>query len=145
MNIRVMDNTIHLIAKVNALASGMISSELKKNGITGIVPSHGDIIVALLRNDSLRMSELAEKIGKDASTVTALIKKLNKLGYTYILQDETDKRITQVGLTSEGKSLEGVFWSVSERLFNTQYKDIAKEEIEVFRSVLNQMIINFSE
>jgi DNA-binding MarR family transcriptional regulator len=139
-----MDNTINLIAKVNALASDMILSELKKNGIIGIVTSHGDIIVSLLRNESLRMSELSEKIGKDASTVTALIKKLNKLGYTYILQDETDKRITRVGLTSEGKSLEGVFQFVSEKLFNTQYKDIAKEEIEVFRSVLKQMVINFS-
>jgi DNA-binding MarR family transcriptional regulator len=79
------------------------------------------------------MSELSEKIGKDASTVTSLIKKLNKLGYTCILQDKMDKRITRVGLTSEGK------------LFNTQYKDIAKEEIEVFRSVLKQMVINFSK
>jgi DNA-binding MarR family transcriptional regulator len=139
-----MDNTIHLIAKVNALASDMILSELKKNGIIGIVTSHGDIIVSLLRNESLRMSELSEKIGKDASTVTALIKKLNKLGYTYSMQDETDKRITRVGLTREGKSLEGVFQFVSEKLFNTQYKDIAKEEIEVFRSVLKQMVINFS-
>ncbi|MFT5873467.1 MAG: DNA-binding MarR family transcriptional regulator [Clostridium sp.] len=84
-----MDNTIHLIAKVNALASDMILSELKKNGIIGIVTSHGDIIVSLLRNESLRMSELSEKIGKDASTVTSLIKKLNKLGYTYSVQDET--------------------------------------------------------
>lgn len=140
-----MDNTIHLIAKVNALSSDMILSELKKNSISGIVTSHGDIIVSLLRNESLRMSELSEKIGKDASTVTALIKKLNKLGYTYSVQDETDKRITRVGLTSEGKSLEGVFQLVSEKLFNTQYKDIAKEEIEVFRSVLKQMVINFSK
>jgi DNA-binding MarR family transcriptional regulator len=139
------DNTIHLLAKVNALASDMILSELKKNGINGIVTSHGDIIVALLRNESLRMCELSKKIGKDASTVTALIKKLNKLGYTCILQDETDKRITRVGLTSEGKSLEGVFKSVSEKLFTTQYKDIAKEEIEVFRSVLKRMVINFSK
>jgi len=140
-----MDNTIHLIAKVNALASEMILSELKKNDIIGIVTSHGDIIVSLLRNESLRMSELSEKIGKDASTVTALIKKLNKLGYTYSVQDEADKRITQVGLTSGGKALEGVFEFVSEKLFNTQYKNIEKEEIEVFRSVLKQMVINFSK
>ena len=39
-----MDNTIQLIAKVNALASDMILSELKKNGIIGIVTSHGDIM-----------------------------------------------------------------------------------------------------
>lgn len=139
-----IDNTIHLITKVNALASNMILSELKKNGIIGIVTSHGDIIVSLLRNESLRMSELSEEIGKDASTVTALIKKLNKLGYTFIQQDESDKRITRVGLTSKGKSLEGVFKSVSEKLFSTQYKDITKEEITVFRLVLKQMVINFS-
>lgn len=140
-----MDNTINLIGKVNALANEMILRELKDNGIAGIVPSHGDIIASLLKNESLRMSELAEKIGKDASTVTALIKKLNKLGYTCILQDEKDKRITMVSLTSQGKALEGVFKMVSEKLFDIQYENIKQEEIEVFRKTLNQMIINFSK
>ncbi|WP_193774545.1 MarR family winged helix-turn-helix transcriptional regulator [Vallitalea guaymasensis] len=138
------DNTLYLIGKVRVLINQFIISELKKKGINGIVPSHGNIILSLLKNKSLTMSELADKIGKDPSTITTLVKKLNDFGYTQMIKDEEDKRVNRVSLTSKGKELEEAFIIISEEIHNKQYNNISDDEKEVFRQVLNKMIDNFS-
>ncbi|GMQ64090.1 MULTISPECIES: MarR family winged helix-turn-helix transcriptional regulator [Vallitalea] len=138
------DNTLYLIGKVRVLINQFIISELKKKGINGIVPSHGNIILSLLKNKSLTMSELADKIGKDPSTITTLVKKLNDFGYTQMIKDEEDKRVNRVSLTSKGKELEEAFIIISEEIHNKQYNNISDNEKEVFRQVLNKMIDNFS-
>ncbi|GMQ58242.1 MarR family transcriptional regulator [Vallitalea sediminicola] len=138
------DNTLYLIGKVRAKINQFIISELKKKGINGIVPSHGNIILSLLRNKSLTMSELAEEIGKDPSTITTLVKKLNDFGYTQMIKDEKDKRVNRVSLTSKGKELEEAFVIISEEIHNKQYNNISNSEKEIFRQVLKKMINNFS-
>jgi DNA-binding MarR family transcriptional regulator len=138
------DNTLYLIGKVRVLINQFIISELKKKGINGIVPSHGNIILSLLENNSLTMSELADKIGKDPSTITTLVKKLNDFGYTQMIKDEEDKRVNRVSLTSKGKELEEAFIIISEQIHNKQYNNISDDEKEIFRQVLKKMIDNFS-
>ncbi|MDV3426738.1 MAG: MarR family winged helix-turn-helix transcriptional regulator [Bacillota bacterium] len=137
------DNTLYLIAKAKALMNQFIISELNKQGIDGIVPSHGDIIISLLKHETLTMKELADKIERDPSTVTTLVKKLNNLGYTQVLKDSADKRANIVSLTTEGKALEAVFISISEKLYKKQYQNTNEEEKEIFRDVLKKMIENF--
>ncbi|GKX32049.1 MarR family transcriptional regulator [Vallitalea longa] len=138
------DNTLYLIGRVRVLINQFIISELKKQGITGIVPSHGKIILSLLEKENLTMSELAGNIGKDPSTITTLVKKLNDLGYTHMIKDTVDKRVNRVSLTSKGKDLEQAFVVISEKIYNRQYNNIADEEKEIFREVLRKMIDNFS-
>lgn len=139
-----MDNTVHLVSKLNYLMKQFIVSELEKQGIDEIVPSHGDIIASLLKNDSLTMNELAIKIGKDPSTVTTLVKKLIALGYTKVEKDFKDKRASRVSLTLKGKELKEIFFEISENIFNKQYLNIDDNEKDVFRKVLEKMIENFN-
>lgn len=138
------DNTLYLIGQIKGLMSQFIISELEKQGIEGIVPSHGSIIVSLLHNESLTMRELAKKIGKDPSTVTTLVKKLNHFGYIDLTRDSVDKRVTRVSLTNEGKKLEEVLTKISEKIYDRQYQNISDKEKEIFREVLKKMIENFS-
>ena len=62
-----MDNTMSLISKSKGLMDQYVKKMLEDHNVKGIVPSHGDIIVSLLRYESLTMSELAKKIDKDPS------------------------------------------------------------------------------
>ena len=138
-----MDNTLNLIAKLNYLMQKFIVASLEKQGIKGIVPSHGAIVFALLRHQKLPMNELAKIINKDPSTVTTLVKKLTNLGYTEISKGESDKRTSMVSLTSKGKDLEKVVQGVSDELYQKQYCGINESEINTFRSILEKMIANF--
>ena len=138
-----MDNTLYLVSKLKNLSDKFISDSLKKLGIDEMVPSHGRILIELFQNKSLSMSEIAIKIEKDPSTVTTLVKKLINLGYVEISKDIVDKRTNKVILTKKGNDLEHEFKMISSKMYNKQYLNIEKEDILIFRKVLEEMIDNF--
>lgn len=112
------DNTIALISQVKLLADQFIIMELSRYGIHGIVPSHGSILYSLLECESLTMGELSDKINKDPSTVTTLVKKLELLGYVKVYKDSRDKRISRVKLTKKGDTFKNIFKNISETMYN---------------------------
>ena len=70
------------------------------------------------------MQELSEKIHRDPSTITALVKKLVLGGYVQTQKSSIDKRRTEVSLTSKGKSLRSTFETISTTLVSTQMEGI---------------------
>ena len=139
-----IDNTMALISKSKGLMDQYIKKLLEDHNVKGIVPSHGSIIISLLRYESLTMSELAKKIDKDPSTVTTLVKKLNKLEYVTFYKDDVDKRATRVRLTDEGKALERALVDISKTLNDLLYFEIDEQDKEVFRNTLVKVIDNFT-
>jgi len=139
------DNTINLISRIKEVSNIFIISELEKIGMKGIVPSHGGIIVTLIEHKELTMTEIAEKINKDRSTVTTLVKKLNKIGVTETKKNENDQRSNFVFLTPEGRKLEEGFKKISERLYEIQFNGVTEEEKEIFRKILNKIYDNFKQ
>lgn len=138
------DNSIHLIGRIREKANNFITQELERLGVTGIVPSHGDIIVCLLKDEELTLTEIANSINRDRSTVTTLVDKLTKLGYVASRKNPEDRRSSLVFLTQKGKELESGFIEISCKLYEIEYKNISDEEKEVFRSVLTKIHDNFS-
>lgn len=139
------DNTINLISRIREASNFFIVSQLEKLGMKGIVPSHGDIIVTLIKYGELTMTEIADKINKDRSTVTTLVKKLNKIGFTATKKNKGDQRSNFVFLTPKGKELEEGFNHISEKIYEVQFKGITEEEKEIFRNVLIKIYDNFKQ
>ncbi len=108
-------------------------------GISGIVPSHGDIIVALLQNRKLTMKEIAERIDRDKSTVTVLVDKLIKMNYVEKTRSLQDNRVVFVSLTEKGLALKSKFETVSSHLLSTVYNGISEEEQEILINLLTKM------
>lgn len=137
------NNIISLISRIRESANKFIILEMDKWGVKGLVPSHGDILVALLKAEKLTMKELAEKIDKDKSTVTALVDKLIKLGYVEKSRDVEDNRVVFVTLTKSGKELKPMFGSISKELISIVYKDIPQNEREEVNNILTKIKNNF--
>lgn len=133
------EHVISLISNIREKANKLILYELNRCGVSGIVPSHGDIIVALLQNRKLTMKEIAERIDKDKSTVTALVDKLIKMGYVEKQRSLQDNRVVFVSLTEEGLALKPQFEAVSSRLLSVVYHGISEEEKEVLINILTKM------
>ena len=51
-----IDNTFTLISRIDGEIRRFITEELAKEGITDIVPSHGAIIVELMKHGQLPMN-----------------------------------------------------------------------------------------
>ena len=134
---------ISLISKIKESANGFITSEMDSWGVKGLATSHGDILSALLKSEKLTMKELADKIGRDKSTVTALVDKLIKYGYAEKTRDIEDNRVVFVTLTEKGKELKPMFEKISQDLLSKVYKDISQNEREELIKTLKKIKNNF--
>lgn len=137
------EDIISLISRVRDNANKFITGEMNRWGIKGLAPSHGDILFSLLNSETMTMKDLAKKIDKDKSTVTALVDKLIKLGYVKKSRDEKDNRIVFVTLTESGRNLKPMFDSISHDLIEKIYKDIPQAEKEALILTLEKIKKNF--
>lgn len=134
---------VSMLSQTLAAANTYLVSLLSQAGLKDLVPSHGDILVALFAQETVTMQELSEKIHRDPSTITALVKKLVLGGYVQTQKSVTDKRRTEVSLTPKGKSLRSAFETISTTLVSTQMQGIDADAFAVTCATLNQIRANF--
>lgn len=136
-----MDKTdaISLISKIRHATNLYIEKELEVYAVKGLATSHGDILYALFANKVMTMAEIAKTIGKDKSTVTPLVRKLENTGFLYKEKDTIDTRVTLVKLTDKGMSLEKGFEEISKNLVKKFYQNISEEDADTFFKVLTQI------
>jgi DNA-binding MarR family transcriptional regulator len=63
------------------------------------------LIDRLKDSETIRMTELAKRVGTTASTITKLTRDLEDKGLVYRVPDEQDGRVSFVGLTEEGRRI----------------------------------------
>lgn len=136
-------DAISLISKIRERVNHLILAEMSKYGIEGLVTSHGDIIYALFNESRLTMAEIAEKIDRDKSTVTALVDKLVRIGYVTKERDTEDTRVVYVNLTQKGNELRPIFEVISSEILEVFYRDISENEKEELTRILNKIYNNF--
>jgi DNA-binding MarR family transcriptional regulator len=98
---------------------------------------------ALYKKPRLTMAEIAAKIGRDKSTVTALVDKLVRLGYVTKEKDTEDSRVVYVTLTHKGDELKPVFDAISKEVLDVLYLGISEKEKEDLIRILNKILYNF--
>ncbi|MCM3208018.1 MarR family winged helix-turn-helix transcriptional regulator [Paenibacillus illinoisensis] len=129
-------NAIALIARIRDHVNKRIVQELEQHDVTGIVPSHGDILMFLYREDSLSIKMLAERVHRTQPTVTVLVNKLEKLGYVERSKSAEDSRVTLIRLTEQGQQLKPIFEQVSETIQDMVYGGMTDEQAEHLESLL---------
>lgn len=93
----------------------------------------------LWKEDGITQSQLRCKIGSEASTVSNMVRKLERDEIIYRVQDEYDHRISKVYLTEKGRQFKepiGQIWRNHEQ---AMLKGISQEELAMMRKVLSQM------
>ncbi|MFC9712546.1 MarR family winged helix-turn-helix transcriptional regulator [Paenibacillus sp. NPDC056933] len=136
-------DAISLISKIKEKVNRFIIAEMAQQGIQDLATSHGDIIYALYNNSRMTMAEIAKKIGKDKSTVTALVDKLVRNGYVVKERDAIDSRVVHVALTAKGEELKPVFEDISQRMLNSFYADVTEAEKKELLRILMKIHGNF--
>ncbi len=135
---------IYFISRTKAEMIKFIENKLKINGLNDLIPSHGNILTALFESDKpLTMKEISTKIGKDKSTVTSLVNKLITLGYVQKQKSLTDKRVTYIKLTQQGRDIEDKFNYISSEVKETAYDNFTEEEKTEFLRLLKKLSLNF--
>lgn len=82
----------------------------------GISADSFTLLMALKDHGPLTQKDLVHKIGSDANTVSAMLKRLEKLQFIQRNQDELDARIRVAKLTAEGQKILAMLWEESQEL-----------------------------
>lgn len=135
---------ITFLSMIRSKANDLILSEFKKNNITGLSSSHAAILNILYKtSDMLRMVDIAEKIGRDKSTLTVLINKLTKLKYVKRVRSKEDSRVTFIVLTKKGLDLKTTFVSIADLIIETTFKNFDKKEKKLLMEKLDKLYNNY--
>ena len=135
---------VYFISKTKKKMTRFIEKALKEKGLVDLVPSYGNILTVLYNNNGkLSMNEIGQLIGKDKSTITALVNKLSKLGYVKKEKCKEDRRVTYITFTEKGKLIEVKVNDISEKVNLIAYKNFSKEEKDIFLKLLKKMNNNF--
>lgn len=139
-----INNAVCLISKIRINANRFIVESLVAEGIEGIVPSHGDIMIHLFENKDYTMQELAKKINRTKPTVTTLVNKLVNYGYVIKEKSKYDNRVTYIKLTPLGIGLKPAFKNISQKLNEIAYKNLSDDEVEFLEKILSKVNDNFN-
>ena len=134
------DNTAHTIAQIRKRINDFILSRLAEEGIRELAPSHGSILVVLYHEGPQPMAVLSERIERDKSTLTVLVRKLEKLGYISREADPEDSRVSIIHLTEKGFQFRALFERISEELADRIWGDTPEKDRKRTAAELSRML-----
>ena len=137
------DTSIAKVSQIHSLTAEFLKKRLAERGFDDFASSHGYILYQLSVNSGITMKELSEKINRDKSTTTVLVRKLEKAGLLKITVDQNDKRNKLLSLTSKGSEYNQMTKNLSEQLLATFYKGFSQAEKDEFCEFLERIKRNF--
>jgi DNA-binding MarR family transcriptional regulator len=108
-----------------------------------ITPPQLFLLTCLQNDDGRKPCDLADQVCLDASSLTGLIDRTERLGLVVRRPDPTDRRAQRIFLTEQGKSrlreLEPVIAQVQERVEAEFFAGYTRPQIETFLKILRQV------
>lgn len=138
-----VNSSISLLSHIHTITADFIIEKLKERGYPDFASSHGNILFQLSVNEEMTMGELSEKINRDKSTTTVLVRKLESEGFITGKPDPADKRSRIIYLTAKGKQFNQTAMDLSKDLLETFYRGFSEEEKQTFFQSLMRIKDNF--
>ena len=139
-----VSTVLSLISRIHTQSQEFLQKKMTGDNIRDLVTSHGFILYNLSKTPKMNLTELTQKINRDKSTTTALIKKLLKYNLVALVKDDKDSRKKYIMLTEEGKKYNELTANISAQLLQTCYKDFTDNEKEALLQLLTKISNNLS-
>ncbi|HCD45119.1 MAG TPA: MarR family transcriptional regulator [Lachnoclostridium sp.] len=96
-------------------------------------------------NNMITQKKLADKMSLKEPSVVRLIDKMEMYGWVNRISSNDDKRMKFLILTNSGKEIETAMLDVAEKFKSDVLNGISLEDLDVFKSTLNKMLINIED
>lgn len=140
-----ISSTLSLISHIHSEAAGFLEKKLAEKGLESLASSHGFILFILSKEKSMLMGELSSAINRDKSTTTALVKKLEKLGFVKTEKSAEDSRKKIITLTEKGKKYNETTSELSKNLLAKAFNEFSDEEKNSLLSLLCKLSENLEK
>lgn len=98
----------------------------------------------LWESDVISQAELSMKTGNMASTTTAALGRMERLGLVTRMRSTSDKRVINVSLTKRGQDLKRKLVPFAKEINNTAAQGLTVADLTNLRRILRRMQANFA-
>ena len=117
--------TVHAVFRLSRMQRTMAGGLLRD---LGLAPGQELLLLQLWDREGCSQTDLVERLGIDASTVTKMLQRLERGGWVRREPSPDDGRVTLVTLTAAGRDLQTAVTEVWRRLEQESVKTLATDE-----------------
>jgi DNA-binding MarR family transcriptional regulator len=128
----------YLVGRTSKIIRKILNNELSRNGFN-LTGEQFDILVELWNRDGQNQQQLAEKLYKDKSTMTRLIKNVEKLNLISRVKNQKDERQRLVYLTGSGVKMVKKILILTRRVISKAQNEIPASHLKACKDVLKQI------
>lgn len=112
-----------------------------RNEIAEYNLTHGQffLIVAIMEDEGLLPSELAEKTAQDRAAITGVLDRLEKEGWLERRHDPKDRRSLKIYLTPQAKNHQQAILNLFEKINHRYLNRFSKDEWTKMQNFLNRL------
>ena len=103
------------------------------------------LLVLIQRRGPLGVGELADRVGRDYTTVSRQAAKLENLGLVARRAGETDRRVTEAVITEKGQAMSEVLDAARERLATIALADWSARDLKDLTRLLRRFADNLMQ
>ena len=103
------------------------------------------LLVLIQRRGPLGVGELADRVGRDYTTVSRQVAKLENLGLVARRAGETDRRVTEAVITKKGQAMSEVLDAARERLATIALADWSARDLKDLTRLLRRFADNLMQ
>lgn len=140
-----INSILRLISKIHSSTQDFLQHKLELCGLSKMASSHGNILFCLSQQKSMTFGEISEKINRDKSTTTVLLKKLEEENFIQIKKDENDSRKKNIELSEKGKKINLETEKISKEMYELALKNFSEKEKEELLILLTKVKNNLCE
>ncbi|MDP5276044.1 MarR family winged helix-turn-helix transcriptional regulator [Chengkuizengella axinellae] len=133
------------INEINSSSSSYISKRLKEENFP-LLRNHLPLFFILPHNgEMMQFNEIASNWNISKSSLSDVLAKYEELGFIKKSQCDSDKRITNIGLTQEAYPILDKLKKIGTDLINILLSDFETEDREIFETYINKVISNIDK
>lgn len=138
-----LDNCVYYLATLGLKqVTDSYNQTLKDYGATRV---QWIALYYIEKSEGLRQSDLAAMMHAKETTIARLTSRMVKNGLIERKTDPEDRRALKLHCTDEGHSMFRKLLPVCDSFYNKIIQDIPQKELDIFRSVLDRLVINSLE
>jgi DNA-binding MarR family transcriptional regulator len=96
------------------------------------------LLVLIQRRGPLGVGELADRVGRDYTTVSRQVAKLENLGLVARSAGKTDRRVTEAVVTEKGQAMSEMLDAARERLATSALADWSEQDLQDLTRLLRR-------
>lgn len=138
-------NFVYSLSRIRHLAHIFLSEEMGKVNIKDIPPSFGDVFVIVAFTGPISLKDISSYTYKDKSTITLIVKHMEKNGYFTRIKNSQDKRSYLIAPTPKALKLKKSFTTISHKMNRKLFNNLSEHEQQQLFTLLEKVLENIKQ